>query len=130
MRKLLTAALLIALTTASCKHSKPEGIMDPNTMAHFLYEVHLIDSYYQVQTNYHYEEQAPEIKATYDKLFSKYGISKADYERSMNYYAHHNDQFHNIYAQVNDSLTALQQRTQALSGTSTTLEDEERHSIF
>lgn len=130
MRKTLIVSLVIALCTVGCKKTNKEGIMDHNTMANFLYEVHIIDSYYQIQNNYHYEEQVPEIKATYEKLFAKYGITKDEYERSMNYYAHHNNEFYEIYNQVNDSLTALLQRTQNSNPMGTFDDDQESKSIF
>lgn len=100
--------LLLALLMAGCKtvvEEKPP--MDDTTMVNFLIEAHLMENYYNININHHTTASDSLKRATYEALFDKFHIQKEDFEQSMDFYTHHEQQLEEIYMKVRDSLNVL-----------------------
>lgn len=100
------AFTLLAITVLiSCKSDRlPEGILNEEQMVDFLTDAHLLESYYSITTNFHYEERAAEIAASYDELFEKHHTTRAIVDSSRSYYLHHPDLYNDIYEQVLENI--------------------------
>ena len=110
---LLVTCLLTAFT--SCRHETlPEGIMDTATMAQFLTEAHLIESYDYVVVATNRDSLGWQTAAAYDSLFNKYNITQAQYDSSIAYYMSHPATFEAIYTRVVDKVKAYADSTEAL----------------
>lgn len=107
MKQLKNIALLLLTLAAliSCKSDRlPDGILNEEQMVAFLTDAHLLESYYSITTNFHYEERADEIAASYDELFEKHHTTRAIVDSSRSYYLHHPDLYNDIYEQVLDNI--------------------------
>ena len=101
--------LMLMALTASCGGSKlPEGIMDEGEMVEFLTDAHLLAGYYSVESNYRLDEVSKLMEKSYDELLEKYHITRDDYNRSMEYYTHHEIQLGKIYEQVDSKLAEME----------------------
>jgi len=97
---LLFAAVLLL---SACRSDKvPADVMDEQKMASFLQEAYLLEGFYAVETGFHYDTLQPEMIASYDSLLVSYGLSRDDFERSVDWYTHHP----NIYQRIHDSVLA------------------------
>lgn len=104
----IVLAMMLLLGSVSCGGNRmPEGVMDEETMVSFLTDAYLLESYYALTTDFHYEELAPDVAKSYDDLFAKHHTSRDNYEKSMNYYTHHNDQYNKICQRVMDNLNEM-----------------------
>lgn len=103
--KNITLVLLSLATLISCKRDQlPDGILNEQQMVDFLTDAHLLESYYSITTNFHYEERANEIAASYDELFEKHHTTRAIVDSSRSYYLHHPDLYNAIYEQVLENI--------------------------
>ena len=76
---LLTVCLLLAFSGCRDK-AVPDGVVDTATLARFLTEAHIIDSYDYTVASKNRDSLQHDVNAAYDSLYSKYGITKADYD--------------------------------------------------
>lgn len=98
--RLLFVLLLSVSALAACKDHVPADVMDEPTMTAFLKEAYLLEGFYAIETSFRYETMTPEIVASYDSLLAKYGITREDFERSVEYYMHHTDKYVDIHNAV------------------------------
>ena len=98
-----SAVLLLCLTSVGCSQERvPSGVMDEPTMAAFLKEAYLLEGFYAVETGFQYDTLHPEIVASYDTLLASFGITRADFEHSVEWYIRHPE----LYERVHDSVLA------------------------
>lgn len=72
---------------SSCKRERiPDGVMDTATMAAFLTEAYVIESYNSIIISRTPDSLGYILNAAYDSLYAKYGITPTDYDSSMAYY--------------------------------------------
>ena len=96
---LLTFCLLLALS--GCRNEVvPEGVVDTATLAQFLTEAHIIDSYDYIVVAENRDSMQPDVNAAYDSLYAKYGITQADYDTTIDYYLRHPKMLEDVYARV------------------------------
>ena len=103
LRHIITATVTLCLMAlfSSCHNEQiPENVIDSATMADFLVEAHLIDSYDYVLVSRGRETTDTVVSAAYDSLFLKYDISLADYDTSIAYYTRHPQMLEDIYSRV------------------------------
>ena len=101
----ITLTILLAAMGGllSCKSDKiPPDVMDEEKMATFLQEAYLLEGFYGIETDFHYDSLHPEMLASYDSLLSSYSLSREDFERSVDWYVHHPE----IYERVHDTILA------------------------
>lgn len=102
-RHITTATFTLCLMAlfSSCHDEQiPKNVIDSATMADFLVEAHLIDSYDYVLVSHGREAADTIVSAAYDSLFLKYNISLADYDTSIAYYTRHPQMLEDIYSRV------------------------------
>ena len=118
LRKFITpsAVLMLCFATLGCSQNRvPSGVMDMPVMADFLKEAYLLEGFYAVETAFQYDTLHPEMVASYDSLLASFGITREDFERSVEWYVRHPD----IYEQVHDSVLARIDRDLAAVDAST-----------
>jgi len=76
--------------------------MDEPTLVNFFEEALIIEGYYAVETVFRYDTLQPQMIASYDSLFAKYGITREIFDTTILWYAHHPE----IYQRVHDSVLA------------------------
>lgn len=105
--RIFLLSLLILTSIACSRKTIPDGIIDEKTMVSILTEAHLSESYYNIESNFHLKEIRPMMQATYDSIFMKHGVTRDDFDRSLDYYTRNEAQLEAIYLQVSDSLKAI-----------------------
>lgn len=96
----ILAAILLFSTACSEKNRIPDDIIPQKEMVDILTDMHTIDAYFMITTNYRMDTLENEMFYSYQELFKKYGISEEDFSRSMDYYSAHEKDFHEIYEKV------------------------------
>ena len=91
------AGILLFSTECSKKESIPDDIIPPKDMVEILTDMHTIDAYFMITTNYRMDTLENEMFYSYRELFEKHKISEEDFTRSMDYYSAHEKEFHEIY---------------------------------
>ena len=101
----ISLSLIWIFLVSSCHRNRlPEGVLDHEAMVAFLTDAHMLESYYAVETNFHYELRIQDMTASYNELFDKHGVSREQVERSRDYYLHHEREYKEIYEQVAQNL--------------------------
>ncbi len=101
-------AICILFTTVNCKkNTLPSNIMDTATMAAFLSEAYLVESYDNVVVQQHRDSLSYQTNAAYDSLLAKYGITQAVYDSSLSYYLHHPKTLVEICTRVEQQTKAM-----------------------
>jgi len=94
---------MLAVCCIGCKGDQiPEDVMSEDVMADFLQQAYLLESFYAVETNYQYDTLHPQILASYDSLLSSFGITRDDFEHSVEWYTRHAE----IYERIHDTVLA------------------------
>ena len=96
----LVPFLLICLL-ASCKPSKPSGVLSESRMVGILVDYHLAQGMVEGVDN-EVEKRYTYIQA----VFRKHRISEQDFDKSMVYYCEHAEDLSRIYIQVNKRIEA------------------------
>ena len=94
-------ALFLSLAAAcvACRNDAlPDNVVDTATLAQFLTEAHLVDSYYNTSDNR--DTARPLVDAAYDSLYAKYGIGKEQYDSTIAYYLHTPQVLEEVYSRV------------------------------
>ncbi|MBQ9546142.1 MAG: DUF4296 domain-containing protein [Bacteroidales bacterium] len=102
LRKIFIIACLLTLATACDR--LPFGVMSKEQMVDFLSEAYLIESFYAIETNHNYDKLKPEIVNSYRELLKRQGLTERQFERSINYYMRHPEEYKEIHQQVVDRL--------------------------
>ena len=98
-----SAVLLLCLTSVGCSQERvPGDVMDEPTMAAFLKEAYLLEGFYAVETGFQYDTLHPEMVASYDTLLVSFGLTRDDFERSVDWYIRHPE----LYERIHDSVLA------------------------
>lgn len=95
-------ALTIVCFLASCKSKQPKGVLDEATMERLLYDYHLA----QGMANASADSSAYKMRLYCGAVFKKYGITEAEFNGSMEWYARHLEDLLDIYKRVNERLEA------------------------
>ena len=104
---LLPVLLLLAGVLVSCRGDEvPEDVMGEERMASFLQEAYLIEGFYAVESNFHYDTLQPEMLGAYDTLLAHYNLTREDFERSVDWYTEHPK----VYQRVHDTVLAHLER--------------------
>ena len=99
----LSAVLLLCLGSAGCSQERvPSGVMDEPTMAAFFKEAYLLEGFYAVETGFQYDTLHPQMVASYDSLLTSFGITRDDFEHSVEWYIRHPE----LYERIHDTVLA------------------------
>ena len=109
MKKTLPAALLLLLILAlACnnqgKAPNPE-VLSENRMVEFLIDLHLLDGVMQAEPNLIPQDRMDKALPVYPSLLEKYGITRAQADSSLNWYANRPKQFARMYQRIVNELS-------------------------
>lgn len=93
--------LLISVLVASCEVKMPEDVIPPARMEELLNDYHLVQSMSSEYASMDYKE-----KLYFEYVFDKHGVSKAEFEHSMEWYNRYPKHLQKIYANLEKRLEA------------------------
>jgi uncharacterized protein YcfL len=114
MRKIeLLAISLMALLLVACQ-SRPDYVIDEDTMTELLTDVHMAEGLIDVQERHNRKdnEYGQRVMAA---VFMKHNVSKASYDTSLVWYSQHLNTLIRIYKHVNENLKANERHWIALA---------------
>lgn len=98
----------VLMMFSSCHRSAlPPGVLPENQMVDLLTDVYIMEGYYADETMYHFDSMIVEINESYDELFDKYGITRAQFDSNMSYYSHNPAELELINQQVLSRLDSI-----------------------
>lgn len=98
-----SAIFLLFVLCVSChKKDVPTYVIPEQKMSEILQDAYLLEGFYAIETQFHYDTLGAEMMASVDSLFAKHEISQHDFDTSIAWYIHHPD----IYKRVHDSVIA------------------------
>lgn len=86
------------------KKDAPEDLIPKDTFTMVLQEVMIVESYFKHQQS-NVNDFSENLLKAIDPIFEKYSVDSTRYANSMTYYSTRQDQFIQIYSQIQDSLT-------------------------
>lgn len=90
---------------SACDRSS-SGILSQGKMVDVLYDYHMAQGMANIVAN----DSLHLIQAYMDAVFTKNGITEAEFDSSMVYYHRHNDQLTEIYSELKDRMTEEEER--------------------
>ena len=97
----LLLAMLVSFSLCGCKHEQvPEGIMDTATLADFIVEAQLIDSYRNIMSAYNRDSIDSIADAAFASLYAKFNITPAVYDSTISYYMCQKGVLEEVYNRV------------------------------
>ena len=108
--RIFSFSVLLVLSTlfVACRHDEiPADVMDAPTMTAFLKEAYLLEGFYAIETEFRYDSLNAEMIASYDSLLDRYGLTREDFERSIDYYTRHPRAYQVIHERVVAGLDSL-----------------------
>lgn len=103
----LTGMLFVGLFIISCKPSVPHEYIQPDEMENILHD------YYVARAMSDMTSQPSSMVTYKTAVFKKYGVTEAEFNASLAYYARHADRLHDIYESLSER---LDQESIALGG--------------
>lgn len=89
----------------------PVNIIQPDSMAELLTEVHILQS--SLQLGYSRNDSIISARQAFDELWEEHHISEMDYNRYVDFYTHHPGLLDSVYEKV---ISNLSQRKAELQG--------------
>lgn len=97
----ISALLATIFLAASCNKNKlPEGIIEEKVMIEILSEMHTVDAFFNNTVGYDCDTVIGEVYYTYEQIFKKHGVTRDQFETSMDYYSKNPQQFRDMYEKV------------------------------
>lgn len=100
----ITLSMLLALCVApfaGCHNDRiPSDVMDEAEMVAFFKDAYTLEGFYAIETGFRYDTLYPEMKASYDSLFARHGVTAEDFERSVGWYIRHGDRYERVHKEV------------------------------
>lgn len=103
--RLMTVFLVLfcLFLMVSCKNKTPDDIISPGKMEEILFDYHMAEATEATMPGDKGENKGRFV----DAVFQKYGISEADFTRSMAYYFRHTDKLSEIYSRLRERYGSL-----------------------
>lgn len=98
--------IFFAALVACGEKSELKPAIDSEKFVGVLTDVRILEGYYSVRYE-RVDSSRGKINAYYNEVFARHGITKEQFESTMNYYASHPNEMTAIEEQVADSLSAL-----------------------
>lgn len=120
IRSLLTVLVLAATIFVSCTPGEKKDavtssseIIAADSIVNIITEIHLAEAMLrEMKTDLKIKEKTAEI--LYSEIFTKHGITREQYQQSIEYYQQHLDEYQDIYERV---ITLLSQKQSENSAT-------------
>jgi hypothetical protein len=106
---LYTLFIVIFLISGCSSHPKGppgKGIMNKNSFVDLLVDIHFYEGVYSATegiTSYH-PDMSHDTVDYYQGIFEKHGVTREEFQKSLNYYSYSPSQFERLYTRVIDEL--------------------------
>ncbi len=101
---LVLSFALAALLSVGCGGNRlPDGVLGHDQMVAFLADAYMVEGYYAVETNYTFDSITPEMVRAYDDILEHHGITREQFDASLEYYSHHPE----LYNAINKEVEAI-----------------------
>ena len=91
---------LFLLFSCSEQQNTDEHIIPKDQFENILKEIHLAESEFQLNRINNTERYKNKLSSDYKEIFSKYNVSKTDFENTLQYYSERPDLLENIYEKI------------------------------
>ncbi len=105
--RILSFSILLSgmMLFCGCRHEqRPADVMDEAEMVSFLKDAYLLEGFFAIESGFQYDSLHNEMVAAYDSLLVSHGLTREDFERSVDYYTRHPHDYQLIHQQVVDAL--------------------------
>lgn len=100
MKKLPLLLLAVSMLCACGRQKLPEGVLDNESMTAFLTEAYTLESYNAIRSKSDNDSLSADVRAAYDEILRRNGITKEEVEASLEYYGNHPDEYRTILDEV------------------------------
>jgi len=111
----LLPVLLLIIVLFSCNRIPRRYIIPPKKMVNVLVDIHLADGMADENMR-HSSGFVLDSASLYGSVFKKYGVTRAQFDSTMNYYSEHPDDLQKMYNQVTARLKRLEDELEAAQG--------------
>lgn len=111
----LLPVLLLIIVLFSCNRIPRRYIIPPKKMVNVLVDIHLADGMADENMR-HSSGFVLDSASLYGSVFKKYGVTRAQFDSTMNYYSEHPDDLQKMYNQVTARLKRLEDELEAEQG--------------
>ena len=101
--------ILILLLFSGCT-MRPFGVLSQDKMVDVLLDVHIVEAAIQTLDS---NSKRIEKQEYYNEMFAKHGITKEQFDKSLDWYSHHPNRFVEIYEEVKVRAEDLKTRIEA-----------------
>ena len=77
-----------------------ENIISKEMFTNILEKIHLVESEFQLNRINNTERYKNKLSSDYKEIFSKYNVSKTDFENTLQYYSERPNLLENIYEKI------------------------------
>ena len=91
--------LVIGVLVVACG-SKPKNLIKEDAMVALLTDAYRLEGFYAVEHNIENFDADTSVLATYDALFKAHGVTREDFDVSMEYYMRHYNKYEAIHKRV------------------------------
>ena len=104
-----SCALVLVLVASifSCNSLGHKYIIPPKKFVNVLVDIHLADGI-AVENLGRNSNELLDSAALYGSVFSKYGVTRAQFDSTLNYYSTHSDDFQKLYNKVTARLKKME----------------------
>ena len=114
MRRLVyILPVLLSLLLMACDRA-PDGVIGERKMARLLADLQLADAYVD-QHSQEYPDDSSKLVLK-QSIYRKYGVTQADYDSSLVWYAHHMDVYAKVYERMVNNLKERQEDLKGIPG--------------
>ncbi|MEI8280759.1 MAG: DUF4296 domain-containing protein [Bacteroidota bacterium] len=93
--------LLVVLSTTACKHKKETPPIAPALMQQMIRDIHLAEAYcMSIPDSTHSGKNKDSLARFYKEIFAHYKISEQDFDKGLEWYRLHPDDFDSVYGRV------------------------------
>jgi hypothetical protein len=111
-KKIFFLLIIILLTQCSSSPSIPKGIIETETMAQILADIHLTESKLSKVSFQSYDSSKVAFRELERRIFEKYKVDSLTYKKSYDFYANHPEYMVQVYEKVDKILATKKAKKQ------------------
>ena len=101
--QIILAILAVATLIVACSH-KPQNLIGESEMVSLLTDAYQLEGFYAIEHGIDAGNTDSAVVASYDALFNVHGVSREQFDLSMDYYMRHYDKYEKIHKKVIENL--------------------------
>lgn len=111
--KRYTLLLLVVLGMVACKPKKEVPPISPAVMQKIIRDIHLAESYsMSIPDSAHSGKNKDSLALFYKEIFAHYKISSEEFDKGLEWYRLHPNEFDSVYGHVITDLSTIEAHTQ------------------